>query len=183
MYWIAQVVGVLAVAAFLLSYQGKKRNHIIALNATSRALYIVQYLMLGALEGATMDFLGIVSSVLARQKEKPFIKNHLKVWIVLMNIAIFAGGMLFYENIFSILLFIGVMLHTSALWITKESTIRKVSFLGSPLCLAYNLANGAFASGFGDVLTMVSIGIAIWRLDIRRKEKPAEANETKATIL
>ena len=41
--WIAQLVGLLAIIAFLLCYQQKKRNSIIFLNVTSRILYIFQY--------------------------------------------------------------------------------------------------------------------------------------------
>ena len=64
---------------------------------------------------------------------------------------------------------IGVILHTTAFWITEEKTIRKISFLGSPFWLVYNLASRAYGSAIGDMLTMVSIGVAIYRYDIRRK--------------
>lgn len=74
MKWIAQAVGILAITMFLLSYQQKKRKNIIAFNATSRILYIIQYIMLGAFEGAILDVLGTVSSVAAQNKHKSFIR-------------------------------------------------------------------------------------------------------------
>ena len=43
---LAQIVGILAVIIFTLSYLQKKRKNIIIFNATSRVLYIVQYIML-----------------------------------------------------------------------------------------------------------------------------------------
>jgi len=61
-----------------------------------------------------------------------------------------------------------VLLHTSAFWITNEKTIRKISFLGSPFWLVYNLVNCAYGSAIGDILTMVSIGVAIYRYDIKK---------------
>ena len=57
---IAQVVGLFAVATFLISYQLKKRKNIIVCNAVSRVLYIIQYIMLGAFEGAILDILGVL---------------------------------------------------------------------------------------------------------------------------
>lgn len=69
MNWLAQTVGILAVVSFLLSYQQKKRKNIIIWNSTSRVLYIVQYIMLGAFKGAVLDVLGTVSSVAAQNKE------------------------------------------------------------------------------------------------------------------
>ena len=62
---IPQIIGLLAVATFLLSYQQKKRNNIILFNVISRCLYILQYVLLGAFAGAALDILGAVSSVIA----------------------------------------------------------------------------------------------------------------------
>ena len=167
---LAQVIGILAVVSFLLSYQQKKRNSIIVWNVISRGLYILQYVMLGAFEGAALDILGTVSSVAAQNKNKGFIKKHRKLLFILINLIIVGVGLLLYENIFSLFPIIGVILHTSAFWITKEKTIRIISFLGSPFWLVYNLASGALGSAVGDILTMVSIGIAIYRYDIMKRQ-------------
>lgn len=166
---LPQIVGILAVISFLLSYQQKKRKNIIIWNAISRCLYIVQYVLLGAFEGAALDVLGTVSSVAAQKKESKFISKYSKAVIVAINLTIFITGIYLYENIFSLFPIVGVILHTSAFWINEEKTIRRVSFLGSPFWLVYNLASCAYGSAIGDVLTMVSIGIAIFRYDIKRK--------------
>ena len=170
MTFAAQIIGLLAVATFLLSYQQKKRKNIIFLNATSRVLYIIQYIMLGAFEGAALDIMGTFSSVAAQNKDKGFIRKYVKAVFILINAVIFLIGILLYKNIFSIFPVIGVFLHTSAFWISDEKTIRRVSFLGSPFWLIYNLASCAYGSAVGDLLTMVSIGIAIYRYDIKRKK-------------
>ena len=60
---ISQIIGFLSVVLFLLSYQQKKRKNIILFNVVSRALYIVQYLLLGAFEGAVLDILGAISPI------------------------------------------------------------------------------------------------------------------------
>ena len=62
---------------------------------------------------------------------------------------------------------VGVLLHTSAFRISDEKNIRRVSFLGSPFWLIYNLVSWAYGSAVADVLTMVSIGTAIYRYDIK----------------
>jgi len=168
MDFFAQLVGIFAVALFLLSYQQKKRKNIIVLNTTSRVLYIIQYILLGAFEGAVLDILGAVSSVVAQHKDKGFVERHLEVVFILINAIILICGLLLYENIFSLFPIVGVLLHTSAFWITNEKTIRKISFLGSPFWLVYNLVNCAYGSAIGDILTMVSIGVAIYRYDIKK---------------
>ena len=66
--WIPQAVGILAVATFLWSYQQKKRKNIILLNAISRGLYILQYLLLGAFSGAVLDILGAIPICLLAER-------------------------------------------------------------------------------------------------------------------
>ena len=78
LFYSAQVIGIAAIALFLWSYQQKERKRIIALNVSSRALYIIQYLLLGAFSGAVLDILGSISSVIATKKDTPFLKKHLK---------------------------------------------------------------------------------------------------------
>lgn len=165
---IAQIIGLLAVITFLLSYQQKKRQNIILCNVISRVLYIIQYILLGAFEGAVLDILGAVSSIFAQSKNKGFISRHTKAVFIVTNLVIFGSGLLLYENIFSLFPIIGVFLHTSAFWITDEKNIRCVSFLGSPFWFVYNFANRAYGSSIGDLLTMASIGIAIYRYDIKK---------------
>jgi hypothetical protein len=54
---VALIFGLFAVGFFLLSYLQKKRTNIVILNFTSRVLYVAQYLILGAFEGAVLDVL------------------------------------------------------------------------------------------------------------------------------
>lgn len=166
---VANVVGVVAVAFYLLSYQQKTRNKIIVFNLTSRILYILQYILLGAFSGAVLDILGSVSSVLAKKKGSKFIKKHFWLVFILVDLAIVAAGavtMVFDKNYFGVFAIVGVLLHTSAFWIDDEKKIRLVSFAGSPFWLVYNFASKAYGSSIGDLLTTGSILIAIFRYDI-----------------
>ena len=80
----------------------EKRKNILVLNATSRVLYIIQYIMLGAYGGATLDVLGAVSSIAAGNKENRFINKRMKTVVITINLFILVVGLLFYKNIYSI---------------------------------------------------------------------------------
>lgn len=162
---MAFVVGIVAVCFYLLGYLQKKRSNIILFNVTSRILYIVQYVLLGAFEGAVLDVAGTVSSLLAQKKNVPVIRKYIRIFILLVNAFIVLAGLMVYEDIYSLLPIAGVLLHTGAFWLTDEKKIRIVSFLGSPFWLAYNFLSGAYPSCVGDVLSMVSIGISMYRYD------------------
>ena len=136
---IPQIVGLLAVVTFLLSYQQKKRRGIIIFNTVSRALYILQYILLGAYSGALLDVLGALSSIVATKKETPFIKKHFKAVLIGINAVIVVAGLLIYKTPLDLLPILGVVLHTGAFWIDDEKIIRRVSLAGSPFWFIYNL--------------------------------------------
>ena len=132
---IGYVVGVFAVILYFLGYLQKNRKSIIILNSASRFLYILQYILLGAYAGALLDVAGIVSSLLANNKDKSFIKKHVKLIFISVDILIIAAGVfvsVITNDRFGILPIIGVLLHTGAFWIDNEKRIRQVSLLGSP---------------------------------------------------
>lgn len=164
--WIPQIIGLLAVATFLLSYQLKTRSNIIACNVTSRCLYILQYLLLGAYAGAVLDILGAISSVLAGKKHTHFMRKHIKIILPAVTTVMVAAGVSIavlnrsYLDLFSL---VGVLLHTSAFWMERERGIRIVSLLGSPFWFVYNFLSRAYGSAVGDLLTMGSIVIAMVR--------------------
>ena len=121
---IATVVGMFAVATFLLSYQQKKRKNIILWNVVSRCLYVVQYVLLGAYSGAVLDVLGAAVSIVAERKDHPRIARHIKTVVIACNLVIVAVGLLLYENVFSLLPIAGVLLHTGAFWLRDEHARR-----------------------------------------------------------
>lgn len=164
---MAQILGVLAVIVFLVSFQFKTRKNIITFNVISRVLYISQYILLGAFEGAALDFTGAISSVFAKYKNKPFVNAHKKLILIVMNLLLVGIGILLYKNVFSLFAILGIVAEITALWITKEKNIRLLSLVSAPFWLIYNLANQAYGSVLGNILVMISIVIAIIRYDIK----------------
>lgn len=168
---MAHILGVLAVVAFLLSFQFKTRRKIIAVNLTSRLLYILQYVFLGAFEGAVLDFMGLLLSFFAGYKEKAFIVKRINIIMPAIIMILIATGLALYENIFSLFAIFGIVFEIIALWLTKEKNIRILSMFAAPFWLAYNLANSAYGSALGNILVMVSIAIAMARLDFNPRKK------------
>ena len=166
---LANVIGILAVIMFVISYQLKSRRSIIFFNAGSRILYIAQYLLLGAFEGALLDTVAFLISLVYRAKDTRLIKNHLTITLIVSNLFIVGLGMTTYQNVYSLLPIIGVIFETLGLWLTKEKHIRLVSLLGAPPWLVYNFISGAYGSVIGNVITLVSIAVAIVRYDVLKR--------------
>lgn len=167
---LANIIGIAAVALCVLSYQCKTRRGIILVNVSSRIFYVLQYILLGAFEGAVLDFAALAVSVLAQHKDSGFFKKHLKFTVLAANLFVIAMGLTCYQNVFSLLPIVGVLFETGAFWLNKEHQIRIVSFLSVPFWLAYNLIFAAYGSAIGNVMTLISIGTAIVRYDILKKQ-------------
>ena len=159
----ANIIGLCAVVLFVLSYQMKARRGIILCNAASRVFYVTQYILLGAFEGAVMDFVALLVSIVYKNRDKGFIKKHFLLTVILSNAVIIASGLFLYENVFSLLPILGVIFETMALYCKKERTILWVSLIAAPFWLAYNLLSSAYGSAIGSIIAIVSISIALIR--------------------
>ena len=158
---VANGIGLVAITLYVLGYLQKTRKNIILVSVISKVLYVLQYILLGAISGAILDIVGALSSILAERKNKiGFIKKHTVLFVVVMDSLIVAGGaVLFFVfgDKYALFSTLGVLLHTSAFWIDDEKRIRRLSFCGSPFWFIYNFMSKAYSCCIGDLLSMVSI--------------------------
>ncbi len=165
MHTAAFVTGLCAVCFCLLCYQFRNRKAIIACNVISRILYVLQYLLLFAFEGAAMDLSAIPASMLAARKHTPFVSKCKGLLWLSGNVVVVTMGCVFWENAISLLPIIGVLFEINAMWMTKEKHIRLVSLASVPFWMSYNLLCGAWGSVIGNALMVVSILTAMYRHD------------------
>ena len=184
---IPQIIGITGTVLYILCFQLKHRIGIILMNATSRLLFVIQYCLLGAFSGAILDILGITAAFVATKKDKSFFKKHALLIFLLTVAVIVAGGALSivlalkaaekitaWIVILNLLPTLGVLLHSSAFFLTEERRIRILSLVGSPFWFVYNTASKAYGSSVGDVLSMASIISAMIRYKKQKKtEKEA----------
>ena len=173
---IANGIGLVAITLYVLGYLQKTRKNIIIVSVISKVLYVLQYILLGAISGAILDIVGALSSILAERKNKiGFIKKHTVLFVVIMDCLIVAGGaVLFFVfgDKYALFSTIGVLLHTSAFWIDDEKKIRKLSLIGSPFWFVYNLMSKAYSCCIGDLLSMVSIVTSMIRYgDLKKSQE------------
>lgn len=171
MILVGNIVGLLAIAVFNISYQFKKRSQILTCSIVARLLFATQYVFLGSLQGVVMDLVATTVSLVAGKRDQRFIKKHMILVVVITNIVVVATGLVLYENIFSIFSILGVIFETSAFWLKNEKQIRLFSLLGAPCWLTFNFANKAYTGVVGNVITLISIGVALVRYDLRKNNK------------
>ncbi len=163
---VSQFIGLAAVGLYLLSYQLKKRRDIVWVTCISNALYVLQYILLGAFSGAIMDFMSTVSSFLAAKKNQPAFKKHAR-WLAISNmIVITVVGLIsayLQKEWIELLPIVGALFQTGGLWFDNEQTIRKFGLCSAPFWLIYNYISQAYGAALGSVIAMVSIITAMIR--------------------
>ena len=167
----SQIIGIAGVVLYLLSYQLKKRKDIVRVTCISNALYVLQYILLGAFSGAIMDFMSTVSSFLAAKKNSPAFRVHTKllVWSNMLLIAVVGVISAFLQHQWIELLPVaGTLLQAGSMWCTDEQNIRKLGLLGAPFWLVYNFISQAYGATLGSVIAIASIIVAMVRY---RKKK------------
>lgn len=168
---VAQILGIMAVGIYLLSYQLKKRIHIVWATCSANALYVLQYILLGAFSGALIDVISTAISFCAAKKNTPSFKKNAK-WIIALNIfAIAAAGIsiaIIKGDPLELIPVGGAFFQSIGLWFENEQTIRKCGLIGAPFWLVYNFMSKAYGAAFGTVLFMVSVVISLIRY---RKQK------------
>ena len=174
---IAQVIGALAAATFISSFQLKSRAWILIFGGIARVLFTAQYILLGAYVGAALDVLGIFAVMIAGRKNHPSLKKWLLPLITLVHVAILAITIIFYQNWTDVFVLAGMTLHTAALWFSSEKLIRRLSLCGTPCWLAYNLFNSAYFPALSDTFSGISIIIAMFRYDFKKKKTEPECEQ------
>lgn len=163
---VAQIIGLGAVALYLLSFQLKKRSSMVVATCASNCLYVLQYLLLGAVSGAVLDILSTVSSFFASKKNTPGCRRFAKCIFLVMLFAIVAAGCslaIVRKSTLELLSVAGALLQTGGLWFEKEQTIRKFALAGAPFWLVYNFVSMAYGAAVGTILTMISAMVGIFR--------------------
>lgn len=167
----AQILGLLAVGLYLLSYQLKKRSQIVWVTFISNVLYVLQYCLLGAFSGAIMDILCTGVSFLAARKYTSVMKKCQKAVALGSTLVIFAVGIVLavmQTDWIELLPVAGTVFQTTGLWCDDEQTLRKFGLCSAPFWLVYNLISKAYGAALGSLFTVVSIVVALVRY---RKQK------------
>lgn len=157
-----QLIGFLAMAFGIGSFQAKKRVHIILIQSIASCLWVVQFALLGTFTGAALNLIAIFRGItyMFKGKYKPFSG----IWMPIIFSSLFiAVGILTWEGPISLLPTFAMTVSSFALFITKEKAIRLLSLAVSPPWLVYDVLAGTIAGTLAEVFSLISIIIALIR--------------------
>jgi hypothetical protein len=136
LYVIGQGLGILAVVLGFVSFQMKLPRGILLMQLFTATVFAAHYLLIGEPTGAVLNLLAGVQCAIYYIRDK---RGSRDLWTpILFALMTVVSGILTWENWYSILLMAGLVVNLLALSLPNPQMTRKLLFVKSPLCLAYN---------------------------------------------
>lgn len=163
-----QGIGFVGLFVILYVFQCKSYGKMIFWKMAGEAIFGFQYLLLGAYTGMATNF----ASVFTNFTYKKFIdrgKSTKPVQIIFSFMFVIIG-LLSWHGPISILAIVAKVLSTASCGTNSAKLIRYTNVMILPLWLIYDIAVGSLSGSICDILNILSLGIAILRLDLKLKK-------------
>ncbi len=184
---IGQVVGFIAAAVMILSFQFKENKKLFTCQVISTTLFSLSYLFLGlggnkeAFSGMAQNIGGLMIRIvmLFHQKYKwarsPVVMSVLCTYCAVTSVLTYSG------NPLTILPTIGNIILIGVMWTNDPDKIRIGQFsVTTPCWLVYNFVAGSIAGILTETFNLVSIGIYYIRQAIAKKKEKSEAENAES---
>jgi hypothetical protein len=161
---LAQLFGLAGLTLALTIFQVKKRRNMLRISIVACSLYTVQYILLGAYTGATLNIIGGARGY-AYYKVSP---NRRHLWVLFTFISLAAlGAILTWQGPISLLALLGSVCGTFSVWHKNPKYIRRWALLAPPLWFTYNFISGSYPGMIGEVIMLTSNLLGEYRFDLR----------------
>ena len=168
-FTIAQVFGILGIIFSVLSMQMKTKKNIMIMFLCLNLASALNFLFLDSISGSLVCFFGIIETLInylfdSKNKRVPV---YIIVFYVIVNIIL---GVSTYHSYIDILPVVCALLYCATVCVKKESDIRKLMFLNQSIWLVYDIIVKAYMFSVSNILTIISIIIAYFRFDYKKKK-------------
>lgn len=162
----AQVVGLVAMLFFILSFQSNNKKRILTFQGISAGVFTLHFVLLGAYTGAGMNAIEIGRNLILLKFENSRWKP---VWVTIFFLLFIAIGIITWQNTWGLLPIFGQCLATLTLSFKKPRYIRFLFVPVSLLWLVYNIVSLSIAGILTESINLLSLAVAIWRFEKRGK--------------
>jgi len=163
-FWLAQSIGLVALAAVVFSYQGKTRNQMLNRQIVSSLIFIVHFALLNAGTGALTNAIVVVRNWVFARKGIHAWADHLG-WVFLFC-ALSVGALYFsWQGVISILPVASIILGIYSRWQERAAQIRMYGLVGCALMLPYTIAVHSYAGTAAQLVIAAGIIYGIIKHD------------------
>lgn len=173
---VSQIIGFIAMAFAILSYQHKTGKGALVFQLICGLLFSIHLFMLNAISGALLNFVAFIRAILFLNKEK--LKSDNNIWLAgftlvyiilyIMSFTVFNMEPTAKNLIVEVLPVIGMIASTLGLRSHDAAKLRRFGLISSPTWIIYGIFNGSIGGVVSEVISLCSIFIGIIRFDIKK---------------
>ncbi|MBR3803671.1 MAG: YgjV family protein [Clostridia bacterium] len=165
---IGQIVGFVAMAIIVFSYQQKSHKNILVFQMVSGLLFTLHFFLIGAYTGCVSNLIGAFRSMIYANRDKNKFTGF-KLWPVIFSIIFTVSGIMTWDNVFSVFPIVAMVASSVVLWIDSPKINRAFSMPTSACWLIYNIPTRSFAGIATEIFVLSSIVVGMIRLDRKKK--------------
>ena len=162
MFIIGQIVGAVAFAFEVATFQCKTAHRFLLMQLAANLLWLTSYAFLGAFTGAALVILAVIRIVTFYVLEKSARRKRFAALAILCAAAV-AVAILTWKNWTSILALLGWLSMTLALFQKRPQISRRFGMVQGFFWALYDVTCRSIFGVGANVLSLVSAGFALWR--------------------
>lgn len=166
---VTQAIGFIGFFLAVMTFQSNKHRNITLIKCASDAMFVIQFIMLGAYTGAIMNGIGCVRNIAYAQLVEK--KKSVVPAVVIFSLIIIISGIAVWDEPISLLAIAGKLLSTLSYAFKSPKNVRRMTV---PVCLVWGIYDGISDSPAGvltEVFTLASITVAYFRFEHGKEEK------------
>ena len=165
---IGQIIGYIAVAAFIISYQAKEKKRLLFFQTVAVVLLCVHYGLIQAWSGLALNLVCLVRNyIFSNAHKKPF--QH-KAWPYILAAVIVVVGIVTWEKWYSLFLIIALAVNTVFLAHPNANTVRGSVLFTCPMILTYNACAGSYGGAINEAISILAAIIGLIRHGRKKDE-------------
>lgn len=169
LYFIGQGLGIVAVILGFINYQVKTREQVLYVHLATTICFAFHYMFIGAYSGMAMNFVGMVRNLVFYYAGKNGKVS--KIWSVSFAVVMGVMGILAWENWYSVLAVVGLVINSYSMSFSNPNNIRKSILITSPMVFAYDIFVTSIGGAVYEAIVIVSSVIGLIRFSKKGKQK------------
>ena len=183
---VAQAFGIIGMIFNLLVFQQRTHKRVLVCQFFAAVTFCLNYLLLGALVGGLLNFVGAFRAVVFYFKDKTHANSI--GWLIAFIVAFLVSYPLTFfvfgteitpkSLIIELLPVLAMIIITVSLRLGSAKAVRFLGLFSSPMWLIYNIFSGSIGAIASEILNLISIIVGIIRIDIKGSKNQDKAENT-----
>jgi hypothetical protein len=173
-YIIGQIIGIISMAIFFVSYQCKEAKKLMLLQCVAVAAMCTHYLLIGATSGLVLNTVCLVRNICYANRDKKFLSGN---WVpIFFCTTMGIVGIISWQDYYSIFILVALIINTAFLSQPNTQYLRYSILLTSPLVFIYDVFVLSWGGMANETLAITSSVIGIIRLKQENKKSLSSHN-------